>query len=243
MTLLLVMLHSGTMFSVIVYFWNDWRQTFFRNIEIFRRSALLIIMATALTGAVGEVLVQGIETALSQGHPKAEVEQIFGHLELISPALFTAGVLILISGLAKSEDKQVTENLSVKQTMLIGAVQGLAIPFRGFSRSGSTISAGLFAGVEKRRAEAFSFALAVMLTPPVVFREVRRLIIQQDPGAEGSLVTGLSIGIIGMLCAFVAGLLALKWLSTWLESGRWYIFGIYCIVASGAVFAFWRAGY
>jgi undecaprenyl-diphosphatase len=39
-----------------------------------------------------------------------------------------------------------------------------------------------------------------------------------------------------MVLAFFAGLVALKWLSSWLEAGRWYLFGIYCLVASGVVF-------
>jgi undecaprenyl-diphosphatase len=46
-----------------------------------------------------------------------------------------------------------------------------------------------------------------------------------------------------MLFSFLAGLLALQWLSTWLERGRWYIFGIYCILASIVVFALHAKGY
>jgi len=45
------------------------------------------------------------------------------------------------------------------------------------------------------------------------------------------------------LVAFGAGLLALKWLSRWLENGRWYLFGIYCLVAAGVVAALHQAGY
>ena len=43
--------------------------------------------------------------------------------------------------------------------------------------------------------------------------------------------------------AFLEGLVALKWLSSWLEEGRWYLFGIYCLVASVVVFGLYRAGY
>ena len=46
-----------------------------------------------------------------------------------------------------------------------------------------------------------------------------------------------------MVCAFLAGLLALKWLSRWLEGGRWYLFGIYCLVAASAVFVLHCRGY
>ena len=49
---------------------------------------------------------------------------------------------------------------------------------------------------------------------------------------HGSVVTSL----LGAVFAFLAGLVALKWLSSWLEEGRWYLFGIYCLVASVVVF-------
>ena len=42
---------------------------------------------------------------------------------------------------------------------------------------------------------------------------------------------------------FIAGLGALRWLSSWLEAGRWYLFGIYCIVAAGVVFYLHSLGY
>jgi undecaprenyl-diphosphatase len=51
------------------------------------------------------------------------------------------------------------------------------------------------------------------------------------------------LSLLGALVAFVAGLLALKWLSSWLETGRWYLFGIYCLVAAAAVAALYRMGY
>jgi undecaprenyl-diphosphatase len=49
--------------------------------------------------------------------------------------------------------------------------------------------------------------------------------------------------ILGAFCAFLAGLLALKWLSKWLESDRWYVFGIYCLAAAVAVAVLHHAGY
>src|ERR1700722_13096591 len=54
MTLLLVMLHSGTMFAVIVYFWRRWRSTYFQSASAFRNFARLVVFATALTALIGE---------------------------------------------------------------------------------------------------------------------------------------------------------------------------------------------
>ena len=49
--------------------------------------------------------------------------------------------------------------------------------------------------------------------------------------------------VLGAVVAFLAGLLALRWLSRWLESGRWYLFGIYCLIAAAAVVALHNIGY
>src|ERR1700712_2845891 len=187
MTLLLVMLHTGTMFAVIVYFWNQWKRAYFSSADAFKRFAIRVIWATALTGIIGEVIKKIIEKTMFKGAGKAEIELLFGRLDLIAPALAAAGILILIAGLLdKPQMLGATPKISstlgrregsvtMRQAGIIGAVQGLALPFRGFSRSGSTISAGMLAGVNREHAETFSFALAVVLTPAVVGREALRL--------------------------------------------------------------------
>ncbi len=246
MTFLLVMLHTGTMFAVIVYFWKQWMKTYFESAEAFKRIVILLFVATLLTGIVGEALIKGIEKFAFRGVPNAEVEMLFGRLDLIAPALAAVGVLIMIAGfyekrhpLAGAADNG---GLGMKQGALIGIVQGLCLPFRGFSRSGATISTGLLANVEKRRAEAFSFALAVVLTPAADGRELLRLM-KAQPDLGASLATTMMPSLLGLVCAFVAGLLALKWLSKWLESDRWYLFGIYCLAAAAAVFVLHTRGY
>jgi len=247
MTLLLVMLHTGTMFAVILYFWKQWRKAFFHSATAFKNFVLLLILATAITGIVGETLNKLIEKFWFHGAPGAEVEELFSHLELIAPALAVGGVLILVAGAfekrASSGGAAVGVGLDAKQAGLIGFVQGLCLPFRGFSRSGATISTGMLTGVAKMRAEEFSFALAVVLTPPVVARELLRLVKAEHVSGSAALVSAMIPGIFGAVCAFVAGLLALKWLSRWLEGGRWYLFGIYCLVAAIVVEFLHHAGF
>jgi undecaprenyl-diphosphatase len=178
MTLLLVMLHTGTMFAVIAYFWKTWKQTYFASRDAFRRVAKRLIWATTLTGLVGEGMKKLLERTLLHGAPKAEIEQLFSHLELIAPALAAVGVLILIAGFAKNRKPSLSSDaipppslegsVTLPQAGWMGLAQGLALPFRGFSRSGATISIGMLAGAAKDDAERFSFALAVLLTPAVV---------------------------------------------------------------------------
>ena len=252
MTLLLVMLHTGTMFAVIAYFWNQWKKTYFSSSDAFKRFAVRVIWATALTAVIGEVIKKLIEKTLFHGAPKAEIEDLFGRLDLIAPALAAVGVLILIAGLLEKRRMGAHPNVygdsvTMRQAGWIGAIQGLCLPFRGFSRSGATISTGMLTGASKERAERFSFALAVVLTPPVVVREALRLVKASHEAAavgtpidlHGSVVTSL----LGAVFAFFAGLIALKWLSSWLEEGRWYLFGIYCLIASVVVFYLHHIGY
>lgn len=246
MTLLLVMLHTGTMFAVIVYFWKQWLRTYFQSAQAFKTFALLVIVATALTGIVGEGLVKLIERFAFRGVPHAEVEQLFGRLELIAPALAAAGVLIIVAGIHEKRHppaQSPNDGLGMKQAALIGIVQGLCLPFRGFSRSGATISTGLLAGVTKLRAETFSFALAVVLTPAVDARELLRLIKAKHIAGSAALTSALMPSVLGAFCAFLAGLVALNWLSKWLESDRWYLFGIYCLAAAVVVAVLHHAGY
>ncbi|MFI5089308.1 MAG: undecaprenyl-diphosphate phosphatase [Terriglobales bacterium] len=239
MTLLLVMLHTGTMFAVIVYFWSQWRDTYFENMAAFKKFAGLVVLATALTGLFGGALIKIIEKTAFRGVPHGEIENLFSHLELIAPALAVAGILILIAGIldrrSPAGSSAKTNNLNAKQAGIIGTVQGLCLPFRGFSRSGATISAGMLAGVAKSRAEAFSFALAVVLTPPVVAREALRLVRAEHITGTANLASAAFPSLLGAVFAFFAGLLALKWLSRWLEHGRWHLFGIYCLAAAAVV--------
>jgi undecaprenyl-diphosphatase len=252
MTLMLVMLHTGTMFAVVVYFWNQWKRTYFSSGDAFKRFLIRLIWASLLTAIIGEVINKAIEKIAFKGASKGEIELLFGRLDLIAPALAAVGLLILLAGLMEkrrmgAHPKVHGDSVTMRQAGWIGAIQGLCLPFRGFSRSGATISTGMLTGASKERAERFSFALAVVLTPPAVGREVLRLVRASHEataaGAPIDLHAGMVAGLLGAVFAFLAGLVALKWLSSWLEEGRWYLFGIYCLIASVVVFGLYRAGY
>ncbi len=175
MTLLLVMLHTGTMFAVIVYFWSSWKKHYFASNQVFWNFAKLVLVATIFTGAIGLILKFFIEKVALRHVAHAEVELLFGNLTLIAISLAVVGLFIILAGL-RSNRLTASAHLGLKSSAWIGAVQGLCLPFRGFSRSGATISAGLVQGLDRGRVEEFSFALAVALTPAVIGREVLRLL-------------------------------------------------------------------
>lgn len=145
MTLLLVMLHTGTMFAVIVYFWHAWKQRYFVSASAFWSFAKLLAIATVLTGVIGFALLRLIERVVLAGSAHAEVEQLFGNTYLIGTGLATVGVMIILSGrqIARPYGHR---QLSFDSAAWIGAVQGLCLPFRGFSRSRRRSQPGCFWG-------------------------------------------------------------------------------------------------
>jgi undecaprenyl-diphosphatase len=236
MTMLLVMLHTGTMFAVIVYFWRSWKRDYFASTGQLQWFAIQVAIATVCTGVVGCGLKVLIEKIFMRGAAHAEIEDLFSNLPLIAGALAAVGGLIIYAGLRPEKSSRPSE-VQPAHAVWIGIVQGVCLPFRGFSRSGSTISTGLLLGLPKPKLEEFSFALAVVLTPPVVAKEAWRLLKDHALNSPGSALHLFLPGIVGMVFSFLAGLLALKWLSRWLESGRWQWFGYYCLVAAAGVLA------
>ena len=248
MSFMLVMLHTGTMFAVLLYFWKRWRQRFsFQYVQH-------IVVATAVTGILGLGLKYIIEKWILEktfGFAKGEVEQLFSILPLVGAAVFISGIMILVSGLRKarkvpSPAKEVANLLNdrskprawrLTDSIWIGLVQGMVLPFRGLTRSGMTISTGLLRGLDQEETEDFSFALAVALTPAVLWHELHRFLQSLKVSlVPFDFVGQLAPALIGMVLSFFAGLLALKWLSKWLSSGRWYFFGIYCFLFSLVLF-------
>jgi undecaprenyl-diphosphatase len=237
LTFLLVMLHTGTMFAVLLYFWQRWTG-FLKNgtAGAFLRA---IIIATAVTGFVGlglKLFIEKIVLIAILGHQKGEIEELFSSLPLVATSLFIVGVYILFAAKKSSKNKAQTKTLPTnKDSILVGLTQAICLPFRGLSRSGSTISTSLIRNISHPASEDFSFALAVVLTPPVIALELRRLLKASDTHqamTKEALQSLLQPGLLGMVFSFLAGLLALKLLSRWLEEGKWSFFGFYCLIAS-----------
>ena len=242
MTFLLVMLHTGTMVAVISYFWKAWRDTFFVNAASFKQTVVHVGVATVATLLVFGVLKVLIEKIFLRGTSHDEIEDLFGHLPLIGCALLAVGILILITGLLRKSDG--TRSLTPISSFWIGVSQGICLPFRGLSRSGTTISTGVLLGITRQRVEEFSFALAVVITPPAIAKELMRFLKSNaGTGSPQHLVHLLGPGLFGMVGAFIAGILALKLLSSWLEKGHWSWFAYYCIGFSGFVFFLASRGY
>jgi undecaprenyl-diphosphatase len=252
LTFLLVMLHTGTMFAVLFYFWPRWKPLLFASPYSADKPEVnpsrfhfvkMVLLATVFTGVLGlglKLLIERVVLMGMLGHEKGEVEELFKNLPLIATGLLVVGLLVLASGSRETKSERLI--ITARSSAWIGLMQGLCLPFRGFSRSGATISTALFCGISRRLAEDFSFALAVVLTPPVIVLELRRLLRARTWESSAAFFDLLLPGILGMAFSFLAGLLALKVLSAALEKGRWNYFGFYCLAASSVVFVAARLG-
>ncbi len=234
--LLLVLLHTGTMVAVVVYFWRRWVAEFLSSWSRFYAFAKLIVVASICSAVVFLPVRELVTHILSHGAHHADIETLFHKLNWIAPALAAVGLLILYAGLREARRPSTDEDdrpgdLGWLDAVVMGALQGLAIPFRGFSRSGATISGGLLTDGRRAVVESFSFAMVVAITPAAILWEARRVIHKAHlAGVAVQWGAVLGPGLLGMVFSFLAGLLALRWLSRWLEQGRWYWFGVYCLV-------------
>jgi undecaprenyl-diphosphatase len=228
---LLIMLHTGTMLAVLVYFRSRWKSLW--------KQAPALVLATAATLVVGcglKVLITHFFLHGSDGKEPDKIEHLFRYLPLIAAGLAAAGITIIAAGWKDHRVPGRQAEIGGWQAAVMGVVQAFALPFRGFSRSGSTISTGLFFGIQRIRAEEFSFTLAVLLTPVVIVYEAREIVVHGAAPSEG-LAPLILPGLVGMCFSFAAGLVALRLLSRWLERGRWQWFGGYCLIAAAVVLA------
>lgn len=134
--LLDVVLHLGTLFSIIYYYRR-------RIVKLKLNYIYLIIIGTIPVVLIG---------FLFQDY----IEMFFGSVKLVGIALIVTGIINLLTDRAVSRSVKV----KYKESILIGFAQALAL-IPGISRSGSTISAGSNLGIDKRKAAEFSFLLSI----------------------------------------------------------------------------------
>src|ERR1700679_664292 len=99
MTFLLVILHTCTMFVVIVYFWELWKESFVSSSKATGDAAFRIGLAATLTAFIYLFIEAILKKTLLSAHPGAEVESLFANLPLIAVSLAVAGLIIVVAGL------------------------------------------------------------------------------------------------------------------------------------------------
>lgn len=148
---------------------------------------------------------------------KDQIEQLFNSPFFVSWMLIVTGVLLFLTRFVKKAE----ESVSAGRGFLMGVAQAFAI-IPGISRSGSTISVGLFSGVSRYHVANFSFLMVLPVLAGAMALEVLELFERGvDPSAVYILLTGF-------LTSFLSGYLALSYLITVLRREKFFYFAYYC---------------
>jgi undecaprenyl-diphosphatase len=220
-----ISVHVGTLLAVLVVFYRD-----------------ILQILEALVRLPGLVRSAGGWGALFTGHPEIRLivmivagciptallgilfakvaEQLFGTLWLVGAALLVTGTFLWFTRRQKAIGRPIGQ-MRLKDALIIGLIQGLAI-IPGISRSGATISAALYLGVDRELAGRFSFLLAI----PAI---LGALVLGLDSEA---FHTDLPVGtiVLGSAAAAVVGYLALVVLLKMVKKGQLHRFAPYCWV-------------
>lgn len=218
-----VMVHFGTLLSVIWVFGGDLMriltQAIHRQQE--RHFALMLLLCVIPTAFMGfffsDIFRRFYESTITTGFM----------------LLITGAIIYTLSCLKPGKKREST--MQARDALFIGVMQGLAI-IPGISRSGSTITAATWRGLDRETAVKFSFLVSV----PVIFGAT--ILELKDMSADG--FAGITTGVmLGTVAAFVAGIFAIKFFIHLLQTGRFHYFAYYCWFA-GVVTIFLKvAGY
>jgi undecaprenyl-diphosphatase len=207
-----VMLHLGTLLAVVVYFRSDiWKiargiRAIPKGSEEDREGIKLlfwIILASIPTGLMGILL-------------KDWFESLFSKPKVVGGMLLITGLVLWLTRWTKKEGRPLGQ-MRWLDAVLIGIAQGVAI-IPGISRSGATISTGLFRGLDRELLGRFSFLLSI----PAILGATALESTKMD--SKGALFTTL----IGSAVAFVVGILALTVLIKIIKIGKIFHFSYYC---------------
>jgi undecaprenyl-diphosphatase len=222
----------GTMAAVVLYFWSDLvriTRAWLRSIgqprlrsELDARLGWYIVLGTVPIGIFGVLFKDQIETGARD-------------LYLIGTALIVLGLILLLAEKVGTRERDI-EEIRTRDGFTIGLAQALAL-IPGVSRSGATITAGLFMGLDRAAAARFSFLLSI---PAVVLSGLLELGTILSGEAEG----GDSLGalLVATLLAFVSGYAAIAFLLRFLARHSNVVFVVYRVVLGALVLVLVSAG-
>ena len=219
----------GTMAAVLLYFREDlWRIT-----VTWVRSLREPALRPELDARMGWYIGLGtIPIAIFGFLFKDQIEEGARSLYLIGSTLIVLGLLLLVAEKVARRDRKI-EDINGRDAAAIGFAQALAL-IPGVSRSGATITAGLFSGFDRASAARYSFLLSVPAVVASGLFEARKI---GDEGGVEFVPTA-----VATLAAFVVGYASIAWLLKWLATHSTMVFVVYRVALGALVIALAAAG-
>jgi undecaprenyl-diphosphatase len=149
---------------------------------------------------------------------KSQIETAFASATLVAVMLLVTGAILLLTTFFKAPRKR----MNLPDALVVGVAQALAI-LPGISRSGTTISAGIFRGVERSKAAEYSFLLSLPAILGASLIELKDML--GHAGSQGSL----GVYLAGTVTAFGVGYVAIRFLLSVIRKGKFQYFGCYCL--------------
>jgi len=217
-----VLLHLATLFSVCIVYRKDIKDIIVEGIDYIKNvghpvpgekkkypSVRLVVMMFFCTLPLFIILPF-----------QDSIEKLYYNTYFIGFAFLVTGCLLYVSDRIPRRHKD-ERNMSIKNAIFIGLAQALAtVP--GLSRSGTTITAGIFAGLEREFAVKFSFLISI---PAILGANILQL---ADVASEGIDPSLLPVYFVGMLVAMVSGYLSINLIRYISKKGRFGYFSYYC---------------
>ena len=206
-----IFLHLGTLAAIFIVFGRE----IIESITTKKRIGILILISSAVTFVIVLFFVKNIEAA-------------FNNVKTVGLMLIITGIWLIAGNLIRLG----SEGMTVFKACVIGLAQGIAA-FPGISRSGATISTGLFLGLDGQTAAKFSFLLSI---PAILGAFVFKI------KEAGFNFTGINVNyFIGFFVSCIVGIISLKLLLRILYKNKFHWFGAYCILLGIIVILFLKA--
>ena len=220
-----VMLHIGTLVALLAYFRDDWLRLIPAGLAAIRhrsfgadpdrKLAWLLVAATIPAAVVGFLLSDVLETQIRQPG-------------LVAVTMVVGGLILLVADRIGGQSRSV-DDVTFPVATAIGAAQALAL-IPGISRSGISISAGRFAGLDRAAAARFAFLMATPITAGAIVFEARKLL----TGEAGVVVATMPL-VVGLVASLVSGFAAIHFMLRYLRTRSlqvfvWYRFVLVAVV-------------
>ncbi|MCP0886117.1 undecaprenyl-diphosphate phosphatase [Ligilactobacillus sp. WILCCON 0076] len=214
-----VMMHLGTTIALLLYFRKDWIKIIHSifNARDSRKSLMLIIWGTIPAVILGAIFEKTITNA-------------FSNVFLAASFLIVNGILLFLGERLRKKGTKSMDDLTWWQAIIVGVFQSFAL-IPGFSRSGSSMTAGFWMGLSNEESAKYSMLLSTPVIAGAAVMEVPKLVAHHPAGLVGLSLTG---GVVAGFFAFLSVYFLMHWFNR-KEINTMGPFSLYCIIMGAGV--------